>query len=270
MNLWLLYTRTHASTANKGEEASMSNMKQNVTSSAVQGPVDEVFGQRAAIPLLSEETEDDLLLRLARSYLVNVRNEATSLPSINFADLDGRRRTRHQKVTLTSSSSGTLTRYKRAWNAMLLREFLGLKQDLEKHLQAVTADSLEASEESVTATFALPSTSTEWRKMVFGHPPPPIYTLFCVIDHMTAIKLVIYFTKWVSSNMNDNLSRWVFSLFLRVDNTLNDEETSILRDFAKKAIKIRDLGTSLNQVTQFTVDMIVAIVARYYGQRDLV
>lgn len=158
-----------------------------------------------------------------------------------------------------------------------MEEFLRLKEDVEIYLQSLKVQPDQISENQPEAEanteipFDIPETATAWRQYIINNPPPSIKFFFLHLNRPTIIKLLIYVSKWLSANSNENLSKWIFLLFLRLDSLLDHIDCSIVRDLAKKAIKIK-INTNpqdINDVSKYTIDMVIVIVGEYYRQRDL-
>lgn len=122
--------------------------------------------------------------------------------------------------------------------------------------------------------FTIPQSATEWRSLVFSQGPPPHF--HDALEHPTVIKLVVYYTKWLLVSMPQSLSEWIFATFVRLDEGLDHTEMALVRDLGKKARKLRNkfrsgvlAGAEVPQLPQEVVNMVLAVVGQYYGQRDL-
>ncbi|ODV81832.1 uncharacterized protein CANTADRAFT_45225 [Suhomyces tanzawaensis NRRL Y-17324] len=117
----------------------------------------------------------------------------------------------------------------------------------------------------------VPETANQWRKYVLDTSPPQLAYFYTAIDRPTVFKLVVYFTKWLSLSANANLSQWVWMVLLRIDSSMDASELAVIRDLGKKAGKLCSRANTENTdpVARGTLDMIVVVVAHYYGQRDL-
>lgn len=139
-----------------------------------------------------------------------------------------------------------------SWSQSVIDELLRLKDEVDAD------DKID----SVTE----PATSAAWRKLMLE--TSPTFSFINSLSPSTRFKLVVYSTKWISSNIPACLSKWIWYLFVRIPNTLDANEVSVMRDLGKKAVKLNDVE-SLSEVTRFSVEMIVLVVGVYYGQRDL-
>ncbi|ODQ81953.1 hypothetical protein BABINDRAFT_160171 [Babjeviella inositovora NRRL Y-12698] len=111
----------------------------------------------------------------------------------------------------------------------------------------------------------LPTTFAGWRSLFFTTDPD----MNCVrlLDHQTAIKLVIYATKWLNRSTNASLSRWVLALLVRVPEVLEASDTSYVRHLGLKALKLQGKETSFT--AKLTHECVVSIVGDIFRQRDL-
>ncbi|CUM47370.1 unnamed protein product [Debaryomyces tyrocola] len=250
--------------------------------SFTQGPLDATFGQHAAFPVTKQRNEaTDSLTDSVQSYLESVRREAEKDQCIYYSH-------RSQNPAPGDNENETIEDSKEEsiipiapdnneiWKTELMEEFLRLKEDVEIYLQSLkvqpnhTSENKTEAEANTEMPFDIPETATAWRQYIINNPPPSI-KFFLHLNRPTIIKLLIYATKWLSANSNENLSKWIFLLFLRLDNLLDHIDCSIVRDLAKKAVKIK-VNTSpqdINDVSKYTIDMVIVIVGEYYRQRDL-
>ncbi|KAG0244627.1 gem (nuclear organelle) associated protein 2 [Actinomortierella wolfii] len=84
------------------------------------------------------------------------------------------------------------------------------------------------------------------------------------------IQLLHYHTKWLSSdNLSDREGQWLYALFLRLDPLVESDEVSILRSVAKKCALIRSHMTRESGSKLASVNMVITLVARVYGQADM-
>ncbi|CAH2350402.1 hypothetical protein CLIB1423_01S09274 [[Candida] railenensis] len=228
-----------------------------------QGPLDEIFGQHPAFPL---STDVDIEGEDVMKYLAEVRQEAEADRHVHFVE---RERSVKKERELASQPEINEPRddpssaaARLAWKEDLMRAFLLLKEEVDTHKHRIEMV-------SSSKTYNLPETAASWRKYIFEkNTGPSIELLFNSVDHATAIKLLIYCTQWLSTNTPANLSKWIYMLFLRLDNLLDHSEFAIVRGLAKKAIKLRE-KPDLSSVSSYTIEMVIVIVGEYYRQRDL-
>lgn len=239
-----------------------------------EGPLDETFGQHAVFPtgITQESSLDKYTTLQVQQYLHQVRQEAVSDSCIHYVERDN-------ATPQKQSEDESPTYINPDWSQSVMKSFLQLKESI-KH-----ADFTQSSDFP-----PVPQSAANWRSFVFQNDPPPIEYFYVMLDHPTIIKLVVYFTKWISINSPETLSKWIFSVFLRLDNPLEYTESSIIRDLGKKARKLSDKVRSRNNdndndsddnigdandnfsappVAVYTIELILVVIGEYYGQKDL-
>lgn len=157
---------------------------------------------------------------------------------------------------------------------------IGVADQTEEHVpengSAAAQTNSRSSNGEVNAFPQIPQSATQWRALVFTLGPPAQEFFHTQLEHPTVIKLIVYYTKWLLVSMPTTLAEWIFATFVRLDSGLDYTELSLVRDLGLKARKLRAKfiagkqdGLSVPEVAQDTVDMILAVVGTYYGQRDL-
>lgn len=212
-----------------------------------QGPLDDEFGQHGAFPLNNIDSDD-----LVSRYLMSVREEARADRLFHYVE--------RVKKESTSASSHEEQIVPQEKVDEFMSTFTALKEAREVRLERSELD----------YNCFIPNSAAQWRKKVFSEQPDANFLE--VLDHTTVIKLIVYYTKWLLMSMPEELGKWIFVTFIRLDRELEHKEMAIVRDLAKKAIKIRekiDELTDESPVIQHIVDMILSIVAMHFGQRDL-
>ncbi|RLV96554.1 hypothetical protein JA1_000046 [Spathaspora sp. JA1] len=220
------------------------------------------YGQAQVLPI--EETTDDDGNAEVYKYLQSVRNEAWNGSPVDFIERGSQPPQLRQEgspedddIPPESPKEGFST-----WQAELLEEFSDIKQQLSQV-------------SSPSTLLTLPEDSNNWRKFILNNEPPTIPYFVHQFEKPTKIKLLVYITKWLTFNNASivNLSQWIWKLFLTIDDKslLTIDEIFILRKLATKAIKIKESITEDNtsSVGNMTLDMIITIVSKYYGQLDL-
>lgn len=218
--------------------------------SYTKGPLDETFGQHAAFPINDPDQEQSEV----HLYLQKVRQEALNDRSFYYVE-----KKPASAIACTTPAETSPPIINESWRNNLMTKFMVLKSSLA-----------ESPSFGDTSSIPVPQSATTWRAYVFENPPPSIGFFYHSLDHLLLIKLIVYFTKWLSANIPDTLSQWIFIVFLRLDNVLDSTETSIIRDFGKKARKLADKRTTVGStVGNYTIDMVLVIVSDYYGQKDI-
>lgn len=208
-----------------------------------QGPLDEAFGSHPVLPM---EGDSDVT-----NYLKEVRREALSDKTVVFATRD---RNISKSSTLTKDKPESNKEFQ-IWAKTVMDKFMDQKTDMKQSQQK--------------NSYTYPDTSVEWRTLIMGSEPPE-HTYFMALTHSSVVKLIVYATKWLSAKTSPNLSLWLFTLLVRLDTPLDYSETAVLRETAKKAIRIYTRANhQLDSTTKYTFAYLVAIIGIYYGQQDL-
>lgn len=254
------------------------------------GPLDETFGQHAAFPIITTDLEenghDKYTTFQVNNYLHKVRQEAENDKCFHYTDRDKQdiKHTHEMEIDEKLSS----VHIDKKWSQQLMSKFLSLKQIIKQETSIC-----QNSKASHFDNMIIPQSASAWRTFILQNLPPSVEFFYAKLDHPTIIKLIIYFTKWLSINTPESLSKWIFIVFLRLDNLLDYTETSIVRDLGKKARKLadkihnneqeeRDTEDDTNKdyvenlanrtpssIAMYTIDMVLVIVGEYYGQKDL-
>lgn len=243
-----------------------------------QGPLDEQFGQRRAFPLTeSTEIGTDVL-----QYLRSVRSEAE-----NDRPFYATERSTNADSSPPKPQSFILPQEdvdKVIEKLLLEKKSHEPAEEASETFIPISAVSTEETgeealdieqvepeqDETQSQQSSIPQTASQWRNLVFTTEPDAEF--LSLLEHTTIIKLIVYYTKWLLTLMPLNLSMWIFATFVRLDNSLNYAESTIVRDLGKKAKKIfTNVRTDENVLSavKHTISMVLAVVGNYYGQRDL-
>ncbi|RIA92639.1 survival motor neuron interacting protein 1-domain-containing protein [Glomus cerebriforme] len=172
------------------------------------------------------------------------------------------------------------------WEKIFLMKFDLIRQRLEKHIQRTLKSSRNKS------SIKLPTRNDEagWLKFCYGIDESSnlvkskelesegdvnMMTLPCVsivsrIDQATTITLLLHHIKWLSDDrITIAQSQWLFALFLRIDKLLTPNQMAILRQLCKKCIQIRQKTDEEDLISLASLDIIIIIVRKYFGQKDL-
>ncbi|ABN66682.1 predicted protein [Scheffersomyces stipitis CBS 6054] len=222
--------------------------------------MDATFGQYPAFSVETSDEDNDVAL-----YLQSVRREAEEDSCVHFVERHEVEATKENSdidKAIDSKISTTESHPLDQWSEDLLTRFESLKQQLQTLQTEIHS--------SVPSDFEVPDTANQWRKFVFEHEPPSIVYFYKNIERATVIKLLVYFTKWLTLSSSAVLSRWIWIALIRIDNLLDPNECSVIRDLAKKASKLssKDVDNA-TPASKYTINMILVLVRNYYGQRDL-
>ncbi|KAK6203409.1 uncharacterized protein RJT21DRAFT_2752 [Scheffersomyces amazonensis] len=230
--------------------------------------VDPLFGQYRAFPTSVGEDDTEGDSEGVSSYLRSVRRQAEEEDIVYFAHRDTDRNRDnteiHEVIINEDNNSKNIDHIiNPQWSEDLIKKFTSIKQQINLVNTSVVQNNIQPN--------IIPETAAECRKYMLEHDPPSIDYFYQEIDRATIFKHLIYYTKWLSKNTNEYLTKWIWISFLRIDDVLEANECSIVRDLAKKALKIisKVPQHELDANTSFTIDMILALVSQYYGQKDL-
>ncbi|OBA21252.1 hypothetical protein METBIDRAFT_40918 [Metschnikowia bicuspidata var. bicuspidata NRRL YB-4993] len=237
-----------------------------------QGPLDEVFGQHRAFPLDAPSEEDSLVFE----YLASVRKEAEHDQVCHFVSEEPGYSEEPYPAEdevkdtpdLEASESPSLTEREAGTTESCSTE--PKEKFVECGLQTLPDDPSNAS-------YPVPASAASWRQLVFTTPVPSQEFFQNVLEHPTIIKLIVYYTKWLLGSLPESLSDWIFATFVRLDCDMDYQEMAIVRALGVKALKLRQKlfqgateGAQISHTAQLCVDMVLAVISQYYGQKDLV
>ncbi|KAG0370622.1 gem (nuclear organelle) associated protein 2 [Gamsiella multidivaricata] len=101
-----------------------------------------------------------------------------------------------------------------------------------------------------------------------GMMPQPRFLMRLNQGHL--IQLLKYHLRWLAEDdVSEQEGRWMYALFLKLDPLVESDQTSILRSLAKKCARIRSHLNSDSGSKLATINMVITIVARLFGQSDL-
>ncbi|KAF9293225.1 gem (nuclear organelle) associated protein 2 [Linnemannia elongata] len=90
------------------------------------------------------------------------------------------------------------------------------------------------------------------------------------LDQGHLIQLLKYHLRWLAEDdLQENEEKWLYALFLKLDVLVESDQVAILRNIAKKCARIRSHFHSDSGSKLATVNMVITIVARLFGQGDL-
>lgn len=219
-----------------------------------QGPLDEDFGQHRAFPL--DAAPDDGEDSQVYQYLSSVRKEAEADQGFHYVE--------RSKTVKKESEASDESIVPQEVIDEIMKSFDALKKARDERLEE------QEEEDTEEAEFAVPESAAEWRKKIFSEQPDAQFLEF--LEHTTIIKLIVYYTKWLLINMPEQLGKWIFTTFLRLDRDLDHKETAIVRDLGKKAVKLRakvEEAEDVSPIPKHIIDMTLVIVGIYFRQRDL-
>lgn len=225
----------------------------------VQGPIDPFFGQRSAFPI-NIDVENVQLGKIPENvneYLAQVKLEAYEISG-------------HDNY---ESSDDDYCYYK-APEREEIDNFIAPMEVLESYVVEYEAERKIYSEyrmklEELDA-IDLPQTAKDWKKFIWEVSCEKDY-IAQIIEEEEHVKLLVYFTKWMSLKVDENFKEWVFGILAAIEDVLPSSEMSVLRQLGKKVLRQYLQSLKLNQPENHPVYLkILSIVGLYYKQRDLI
>lgn len=250
------------------------------------GELDPEAGQRPAFPGIPSTVfgEADGPPMDVADYLSTVRAEAARRPlfvSIKQPSVTARRWTDHQvesvglnyddepsKDVPQNKDENSIDRPSAAGanlDVALVDILLAKYKDMRHDVAQVSNDRAKAA----IALVDLPDVATSWRRAVFVGEVPVSSALLKGLTVERTLWLLGHARRWLSETVPLPFSRWILGLLARMPEVLTAEESSVLRELAKKCVRLRTTHSDLEPLSQYTFDSIIAIVCVFYGQRDL-
>ncbi|TPX60317.1 hypothetical protein PhCBS80983_g01874 [Powellomyces hirtus] len=102
----------------------------------------------------------------------------------------------------------------------------------------------------------------------------PLLDIVCGLEHGDTIRLIRFHIRWISAanHITETQGQWLFALLMRLDPLLIAEEVATVRELCRLLRRVRAaMGTELRpeDPRAASLNMLVAIVANVFGQRDL-
>ncbi|AOA62812.1 Hypothetical protein PP7435_CHR2-1263 [Komagataella phaffii CBS 7435] len=227
------------------------------------GPVDLQFGQRKAFPVDLDIDPSRLpqnegsLPQDVMTYLAMVRMEAEGNARYNIDEDENfyLHETVKTKENIALDPVDNEHQVHITWHHDYTEYFKARQEKL-----SILGKEIEGDEK-----FIEPSSAQLWKKYVFETTPDD--RLIVAIPFDVKFKMIIYFTRWLNKTLNANLIKWIEITLESLPELLEGTEISLLRNLAKKAIKLR--GNDLDSTSLSVMDEIISIVGDVYHQRDL-
>ncbi|KAF9127579.1 gem (nuclear organelle) associated protein 2 [Mortierella sp. 14UC] len=135
---------------------------------------------------------------------------------------------------------------------------------------STTTDSTtDSTTEAVNISVPSPATTTDAiASIATGMPPSPQFLIRLDQGHL--IQLLRYHLRWLAEDdLQEQEGRWLYALFLKLDPLVESDQVAVLRNMAKKCARIRSHFNNDSGSKLATVNMVITIVARLFGQEDL-
>ncbi|CAG8764826.1 28694_t:CDS:2 [Racocetra persica] len=183
------------------------------------------------------------------------------------------------------------------WENTFLSRFENLRETLQRYVAKTSKGIKPLPNKTLFPPVKLPNKQDEagWLKFCYGLEIPnyesstkvseneetetdeaaammlPFLSIMSRLDQPTTIALLFYHINWLDSGITITKSQWLFALFLKVDKLVTRDQMAILRSVCRKCIDIRQNLSMLDveDPTLASLNMVITIVRRYFGQRDL-
>ncbi|KAI3402921.2 hypothetical protein KGF56_004382 [Candida oxycetoniae] len=192
----------------------------------------------------------------AQSYLKRVQDEADKINLVLYHHHDDD----HSEMIVEENRH--LAMDDDVWSTMVMESFLSLKSKMLHH----------TFEKHETPARLLLNSNSIFQEL------PPDY-LILKLQRRECFAILSRLTRLITVSVNSAFSQWIWQIFIRIDNILEANECSIMRDLAKRAIHLKrvlgetegegNVAGQTSSIAKFTFDMIIIIVGKYYRQSDL-
>ncbi|KAG0292710.1 gem (nuclear organelle) associated protein 2 [Linnemannia gamsii] len=127
-----------------------------------------------------------------------------------------------------------------------------------------TSTTVASASTTTTRPASIP-TGAIWQE---GVSPSPQFLIRLDQGHL--IQLLKYHLRWLAEDdLQEQEGRWLYAVFLKLDVLVESDQVAVLRNIAKKCARIRSHFHSDSGSNLATVNMVITIVARLFGQGDL-
>ncbi|VEU19302.1 DEKNAAC100667 [Brettanomyces naardenensis] len=224
----------------------------NTISDPVKGPLDPVFGQHRAFPISIDTSSIDphKVPENVSEYLAHVRLEAQDGALFDEA---GEEEGFYYVPPASIDKEATDNLLQ---GDDFMSEYIERRDKYAEYRSQLTE--LNAIE--------LPKTHKEWKYFIFNNEPTYAFVAQ-ILEESEHIKLIVYFTKWLNTDLNEDFEKWLFLILEAIDKFLDASDLSVLRGLAKKAKK--QTHNELDERNKRIMIQILSIVGKFYGQRDL-
>ncbi|KAF8949301.1 gem (nuclear organelle) associated protein 2 [Haplosporangium gracile] len=129
-----------------------------------------------------------------------------------------------------------------------------------------SATTISTTTATKTPTIPAPTpTGAIWQE---GMSPSPQFLIR--LDQGYLIQLLKYHLRWLAENdLQEQEEKWLYAMFLKLDVLVESDQVAVLRNIAKKCARIRSHFHSDSGSKLATVNMVITIIARLFGQGDL-
>lgn len=255
-----------------------------------------------ALGYFSEDGEEEItemdLSRPAQSaieYLRRVQQETAMCDEVVVADIKGRHAFQQKQTVGVNQSNYKMQPcpadyiYPVNWQLQQTANFAKIRQSYIKRHKAS-----ERHKTKSKVAFPVSMTLDHWCKFCFGtefferyakmiapdvsreqaterkQGNPPLVSFISEISQPKAIQLLEMHIEWLDKlGLSPEQGQWLFSLLICLDKPTPPEAVSLLRVLARKCALIRAGLPSKADSLLPHLNLLIALVSRYFGQRDL-
>lgn len=248
-------------------------------------PIDEMNGT---------EIDFNVPATSGNEYLRRVRQEAMGCPKVVVAAMDTSTFLDQQTVKV-SEPGGLLPvpmSYKApmSWQRMQVSEFAALRQKLIQFKALIKQKKINIPSPKLPQA----KDAETWCRLCFGklklktedetdsnlikaadedYPEegtPPLLHLVAHMDQEQVINVIEYHTNWLeATGFTSAQGRWFYALLANLQKPLSPEVCSWLRRLARLCSNIRGSLEDIDNPTLKELNLIICLVSRYFGQKDL-
>lgn len=225
----------------------------------VQGPIDPIFGQRRAFPITLElqNVDPTRIPESVNEYLAQVRLQACEM-NLSIDDIEeSDDEYCYYKPQKTDSKDEMIV------------PLVILENSIEKYkVRRKNYENYRIGIEELDA-IDLPQTAKAWKEFIWEVSCERDYVAQ-IVEEGEHVKLLVYFTKWMSLRVDENFKEWLFGILEAIEEVLPSSELSVLRQLGKKVLRQYEQSLKLNQSENLEIyTRILGIIGIFYKQRDL-
>jgi len=101
------------------------------------------------------------------------------------------------------------------------------------------------------------------------YPLPPLLSIILQLDHVSISSLLQYHIEWLETKiLTRERALWIFALLTRLDKPLDADMAASLRKLLRRASVLRSQLKDAGGETLPSLNIIIVIVAKYFGQQE--
>ncbi|KAG2174173.1 hypothetical protein INT43_004193 [Umbelopsis isabellina] len=227
----------------------------------------------------SKDIDDDFIPTTGEDYLLMVRRQTRKVPAVvvakpppakekfSTANLPSeyRFRTEHDSTTVENLLP------KEAWRLTFIKRFEAVKESLSRQSKLPTTfTKLPHKNDRIQWYRFLYGTDghTAEAEPISGHAPD--VSIIQRISQDLSLKLLFYHIEWLEdSTFTSKQATWLWALLTRLDKVMTSDQLSMLRDVSRKFISMRQVHQDPLDPQVIYLNILITIVAKHFGQADL-